>query len=248
MSECWASSIGSCTDKISREHIVSRGLFEGDIVMVKGFSWCRDEPRKIGLSSLTSKILCEKHNADLSVVDQEGASAFKYFREFMRLSNVRKDRNPQLWKVMRYSIDGPILERWFLKTLINISVNENLPIGEGSHPGRPTEELVGSVFGLRPFSGHAGLYSIARAGQNLHLTDTVMFAPLFKDKAFVAGGFFAFRGFKFLMYLLPETPPAPLTDIWFNGEPIGMSQLKYHLRCIEERHGNHLSQFVEFNW
>ena len=130
MAECWASGLGSCSDKISREHIVSESLFTNDIVRVEGFSWCKDKEKEIGLRSLTAKILCKKHNAALSPVDIGGASAFEAFRNMTKIGNVRKKVQPQIWDVIQYSIDGILLERWFLKTLINISFGGEYPIGE----------------------------------------------------------------------------------------------------------------------
>ena len=48
-SGCWAASLGDCSKKMSREHTVSRSLFATDEVMVQGFPWCANEPKKIGV-------------------------------------------------------------------------------------------------------------------------------------------------------------------------------------------------------
>jgi hypothetical protein len=89
MSECWAAPLEDCVGKISREHIISEGIFSGDEVFVQGFPWCLDEPAKIGVTNLTSKILCVKHNAALSTSDDAGIKAVEQFREFFRLADVR---------------------------------------------------------------------------------------------------------------------------------------------------------------
>ncbi len=249
MVECWASVLGSCAEKMSREHIVSQGLFIGDVVRVEGFSWCKGEPKEIGLSSLTSRILCKKHNEELSTIDEGGASAFKAFREMRRVANVREKLKPQVWNVVRYTIDGQTLERWFLKTLINISYDGEYPIGGECTRGKPTEELVRIAYGLSAFSGIAGLYSVVRVGQNINSTDRIGFSPLIKDKRFVAGGFFSFRGFTFLLFLLPEGPPTPLTGVQFEGEDVGKCQLNHHNhRRIRDIQGRHVSQILEFKW
>jgi hypothetical protein len=247
MAECWAAALGSCSNKISREHLLSEGLFVGDAIRVQGFSWCK-EAKEIGLSSFTSKILCKKHNEDLSPVDDGGSSAFRVFREMRRLANVRRSIRPQIWKVVRYSISGKLLERWFLKTLINIAFGGDLPIGLEGSPGKPTEELVRIAFGLSSFKERAGLYSIVHTGQVINSTDVVALAPLIKEKTYIAGGLFSFRGFRFLLFLMPEGPPSPLDGVWLDGEDVGQSQLNYHNQRIDEFCGKHKSQVTEIAW
>jgi len=248
MLRCWASGLDSCSEKISREHTVSASLFIGDIIRVQGFSWCKNEVKEIGLGSLTAKILCKKHNESLAIVDEGGSAAFNIFREMRRLANVREKIKPRNWNVVRYSIDGVLLERWFLKTLINVAFDGEYPIGENSLPGRPTEELVKIAFGVSSFKGRDGLYSIVHVGQQIDSTDTIVFAPLIKDKTYIAGGLFAFRGFRFLLFLMPQGPPSPLSGVNFEGEDLGKSQLNYHNQLINEFQGKYKSQLVEIKW
>jgi hypothetical protein len=250
MVECWASAIGSCSSKASKEHIISGGLFIDTIVRVEGFSWCKDNPKEIGLDSLTAKILCKTHNETLSPVDDAGIGAFKAFRELRRIANVRKGLRPRSWPVIHHSINGIMLERWFLKTLINISlVDRKYPIGGISSKNAPTEDLVKIAFGLAPFLGRSGLYSVIYDGQRIDSSDVISFSPLIKDKSYIAGGKFSFRGFKFLLFLLPEGPPEQLTGIRFGEEDWGQAQLNYHNRSItEELQGHRLSQIVDIDW
>ena len=121
MKKCWASSYSDCDGKLSREHLISKSLFLTNEINVKGYPWCKDEEITIGLSNLTSKILCQKHNKLLSNIDEAGATAFRIFREVRNLSNVRSKIRPRRWNIKRHRIDGYNLERWFLKTLINLS-------------------------------------------------------------------------------------------------------------------------------
>ena len=145
-------------------------------------------------------------------------------------------------------MDGTLLEKWFLKTLINVAFGGEYPIGAKSLPGTPTEELVKIAFGLSSFDGRAGLYSIVHVGQQINSTDTIGFAPLIKDKTYIAGGLFSFRGFRFLLFLMPQGPPSPLSGVWLEGEDVGKSQLNYHNRLINEFRGKHKSQVVEIKW
>lgn len=77
MKTCWAQCLGNCSGKISREHPISPSVFGGDEIVVQGFPWCRDRPKKISVANLTEKVLCQKHNSDLSDIDKAGSDARK---------------------------------------------------------------------------------------------------------------------------------------------------------------------------
>ena len=121
MDRCWASVLGQCSSKMSNEHLVSKSLFDGGVVKVQGFPWCRDSPKTIGLASLTAKVLCKAHNETISDVDTAGASAFKAFRAMTLTRNQRKKMQRGSWTVKKYGIDGPLLERWFLTQLSQLN-------------------------------------------------------------------------------------------------------------------------------
>jgi len=131
---CWAECLGGCSDKMSREHLVSESLFPEGKVRVEGFPWCREAPKEIGIAGLTAKILCERHNNALSPIDTAGAAAFKAFEKTARLAATRERMKPHHWNVVRDEINGPLFERWLLKTLINICCDQGLPIGRDSAP------------------------------------------------------------------------------------------------------------------
>lgn len=247
--ECWAETLGDCSAKLSREHIVSRSLFIGDTVRVEGLSWCRTGPKEVGLASLTAKILCERHNSELSAVDAAGAKAFDTLRQVDVVTEKRRRLGLWKWRVREYRIDGPLLERWLLKALINLCYKGEHPIGAPAVArGLPHPALVKIVFGQSQFAGRAGLYFAVHAGQQVSTDETVGFAPLIKDSAYIAGGCFWFRGYRLLLYLEPAGPPERLTGIVVNGEDLGNSQLNYHNRRIDFLQGRHVSQVVHVDW
>lgn len=248
MSTCWAACLGDCSEKISREHIVSKALFLGEQVSVQGFAWC-PEAKTIGLSNLTAKILCSKHNSDLSELDSTGANAFEAMREMMRLSNVRAKLKPRNWTVQRYKVDGPRLERWFLKTLINLAFQGEHFVGlDSTEAGRPSKSLVEICFGLAGFEGHTGLYNVVHVGQQIQSDDTVKFAPLVKEQKCVTGGLFSFRGFRYLLFLEDGSPPILPKGAGLPGEDWSASQLNFHNENIREEAGKHLSQVLQTKW
>src|SRR5215469_6528483 len=95
--KCWAAELGSCSEKISREHLVSRALFAAPKVRVQGLPWCKGEPKEIGIESATGKILCKTHNSELSAIDQEAGALAKAARAHMRLSSERAQQGGVGW-------------------------------------------------------------------------------------------------------------------------------------------------------
>lgn len=225
---------------------MSEGLFEGTEIMVQGFPWCRNEPKSIGLGSLVAKILCRKHNSDLSEVDDAAIHCFNVFREGIRLQQTRGVlQNPQKWavpfginwNVRRFVIDGPRLERWFLKTLINLSFGGEWIIGPGSHaPGTPSTELVEIAFGRREFQPQAGLFIAAHRGQQIDSHDRVNITPMTDGNNLVAGRF-NFRGYTFFLNLLP----GPLLP------KLGQSDLLYRETTINWDVSGCLSHVIVLN-
>ncbi|HWG18978.1 MAG TPA: hypothetical protein VG225_00525 [Terracidiphilus sp.] len=205
--KCWAASLGDCSGGISREHLVSQSLFPTGSVVVQGLHWCKDEPKPVGIESLTSKILCRKHNSDLSDVDSAAKRTFDTFVESMRLLDARRNLHLRRYTMKRFTINGLLLERWFLKTLINIGFDREWIIGEGGHPaGEPSEELVEIAFGKAKFRPKAGLYTAAYAGENVTVIYDgfgLHYTPKTIGNSLLAGGF-TFGGYRFFLNLLPQ--------------------------------------------
>ena len=151
--------------------------------------------------------------------------------------------------MFRDKVDGYGLERWCLKTLINLCCDRSAAIGRDSTvAGRPSERLVRIAYGLEKFEGRAGLYFAARVGMNIQSEDIVRFSPLLKQGANVEAGLFSFRGQRLLLFLEEEGPPQPLTGVLIDGEDLGNAQLSFHLKEIEVMQGEYLSEVLTFVW
>jgi len=215
--------------------------------MVQGFSWCADAPKEIGIANLTAKILCRKHNSELSPVDSSAGDSFASLREAGRLKNVRGAMKPTWWTVKKYVLDGALLERWFLKTLVNIAFDGKYPIGsDANDPGRPSERLVRIAYGLESFKGEAGMYTMSRVGMEITLEDRVSFSPIMaraRHGEYVVAGIFVFGGFQFLLYLEPEGPQ-DLTGIYFKGQHLRGTSLMFQTLTANIKIGKHLSHLV----
>lgn len=249
MRKCWATSRGDCSQKISGEHIVSAGLFLSDTVTAKGFDWCRDEAKSIGLSRLTKKVLCDKHNNALAQVDEAGIKAFDAFRQSTRLQNVRSGMKPQRWRVSRFAVDGVQLERWFLKTLINVAAGSSHHIGaESKHAGEPSSELVEIAFGEKHFQPTSGLYVVIDQGETIQSQDQFTVIPFTGDQNYLSGATFYFRGLRFVLYLGTEGLMRRLNFVFTDGKTVQHSNPLYHPEHVRFFVRGFLSHVVKFRW
>lgn len=247
MRGCWAASLGDCDGPLSGEHLVSASLFADDVVTVQGFNWC-PEGKKIPLKSLTANVLCVKHNTALSPVDTVGGQAFSVIREMHRLREVRAKMKPRVWNIKRYDVDGKNLERWFLKTLINLCCHETKPVGLTSAiPARPSSHLVRVAYGLEDFSGKSGLYSVAW-NHSISMSDGLGFSSINYKGTHIVGGIFSFAGWRLFLYLDSEGPPADLGGVSFAGANLGDGDLLFHPKGLKVMCGKYLSHVLECAW
>jgi hypothetical protein len=101
---------------MNREHYVSKGLLTrfGKTFWVEGLPWTK-EPIRTGKQALTASVLCERHNGDLSPLDDE----------IRRLHDVLLDAHEGR-DVGAHDFDGEDLERWALKVLLGMTASGNV--------------------------------------------------------------------------------------------------------------------------
>lgn len=249
---CWAAELGDCGTESSKEHLVSAALFEGGKIDVVGFHWCKDKPKSVGIASLASGILCKKHNNALSPLDSSAVRAFDSLRRATKLSNARGKERLRKWKVQRFEMPEPwLLERWFLKTAINLIVvnaGDDVWRQTGSCAVDPPLDLVRVAFGLRPMEQPMGLYAAVSLGEDVPFSDRVEFAPLTYGGANIIGGLFVFRGLRFVLHLEGQRLPAVLNVPGSADPRWEISGLHYHLKRVNWKVGSHLSHYLQFLW
>lgn len=128
------------------------------------------------------------------------------FRECARPNTAREQAKRKLWSIVRFKVEGVGLERWFLKTLTNVTLSGNQPIGAKSTVlGEPSRNLIEIAFGIRRFMPNAGLYNAVAVGERLTFEDGFKIIPFFdRSNECVVGGEFYFQGFRFILYLSEE--------------------------------------------
>jgi hypothetical protein len=251
VTKCWVRILGSCSNIQSREHYLSQGLWEGDSITVKGL-W--EEERTVGLSSLTTKNLCKKHNELLSPLDSEAKKIFRTISELYRLQGVRLKLKPsKFWTVRRYRVSGSLFERWAAKFIVGFFY----VFGKDKHwhltqtgPLEPPSEIVEAIFGHRQFKKPMGLYLVYDVGDRHYHEDGINLEPLFyPDGHGLVEGILEFKGFRFLLWLGGNDLSSfniPTSEGRIFG-PDG-SELMYHPKDCRFTISKILSQVLTLEW
>jgi hypothetical protein len=198
--------------------------------------------------------LCTTHNSNLSPVDEAAIKAFNVFRECVRLTGIREVMKERMWNKVRLVIDGAGLERWFLKTLINLTVGGKERIGPNSTvPGEPSAGLVEIAYGLRKFVPNAGLYSSLEVGETVNTEDRVTIIPFFDlSNESLLGGTFYFRGIRFMLYLAEEGLTGNVNFVHKDGKGKSKYSRPFrHLKRLNFTVGpsqKRVSHVVDFKW
>jgi len=120
---CYAMALGDCDGKLSLEHFISRNLLQeigNPGLKIGGISWHRVGPTELAPSNLQARILCQKHNENLSILDIEVGRFFKALRDFYKKET--KGVN---------SFNGEIVERWMIKVLCGLLASGNISRTDG---------------------------------------------------------------------------------------------------------------------
>jgi hypothetical protein len=246
--KCWAAALGDCDGKMSGEHIASAALWTSPTVIAVGGPW-GGTGREIAVPSLVAKILCEGHNRRLSPVDAAGGHAFAEIARSIKLVAARGQISERRWMPVCFTIDGPQLERWFVKTAINICMvlcdEPNWDLDNAI--GAPPISLVKAAFDLEAVSYPMGLYSSTRVGDGIHSSESLYANLLFSDTGSIAAVAFTFRGFRFMLNLsrrvIAGVFASEARDVLWNHD-----DLQYHLNRINNDIGHSRSHYIDLVW
>jgi len=218
--ECWASMIGGCSVGSSREHYISGGIFDETIISVFGLPWCKDQPASIGLNNAVSKILCQTHNNQLSLYDSE-ASKLSHFLS----SNVLEEplKNDSI------SINGILLEKWLIKTMINLGYLGALDQPKHSRID-PEEAIVRYLFQNTKIRDGIGLYFVSGGLSNTGYKTGVFWNAILNksenDK--IVGMLLTFNGIQFITCVVPIRAEELISKMGpVNGTDFSSAQIIY---------------------
>lgn len=126
--------LANCEGPITEEHYLSHGIIGSDDVVVSGLPFLRGETRVIPGAKLTRNMLCLRHNGALSPVDSAATYFFRVIKTFKERAFMRARGARKRGGIDTYSVDGALVERWALKTLVNVMFDRELESGKRWRP------------------------------------------------------------------------------------------------------------------
>jgi hypothetical protein len=215
VARCYLRELGSCDDRLSAEHLVSRGvvrvLTKGGDFTVSGLPWMNEgETRSLSPDGITANCLCAKHNNALSPLD----SAARHF--FSSLADCFDEEVKQI----RSIVSGHDIERWLLKTLRALAVSGNLARGRQRLPGQFTTEarFVEMLDDALSWPDGAGLYCTMRPGDVTTNHPRFRLQPLSNERDKIAGVTVDMMGLVFVLRLDPPESAKPADAMYRPSE------------------------------
>lgn len=173
---CYMSATLNCSDVSSREHYISNTILQQfQHFTVAGLPWQpRGAATEIGPGSLTSRVLCERHNNALSPLDQAAGDAFRRLNE----ARTHASRRSLSRKTAHFLINGDALQLWGLKTILGFyysgaAANEG---GKVKDQFALQTELLVAALSEKVFPEPLGLYLFGLAG--FRPQEKITFQPL----------------------------------------------------------------------
>jgi hypothetical protein len=178
---CYARESGNCEGPLTAEHAISRTVLEfvshgKRTIDITNHRWQQNksEVRRIGISRLTAKVLCARHNSSLANLDA-------FARGFIEACNAC-----QLYSTVagppediHRLFNGLDIERWMLKVLCGLCAEQPI-IGE-ELLGRwtPPKEWLSILFGTARFPHGCGLYMPAIPTERANAKNSIHTKPLY---------------------------------------------------------------------
>jgi hypothetical protein len=185
---CYLNVTKDCSQKISREHYISKTVLDqlGAMLRISGVPWLRPEQTfDTTTQNLTSKILCKRHNEALAPLDTE-AGLF-----FSTITNALLDLNRKTLsrKPIFHLIGGDAVQLWLLKAACGIYFSIASKDRE-TIKGKFSIDLekVQRAFFQGQWDVNAGLYFVGTTGDVVTTAHTVGIAPLTMDNPRQFGG------------------------------------------------------------
>lgn len=184
--KCYLRDTNDCSHKLSREHYISASLLAQlgarGKVQVSGMPWQRPgETTDTGISSLTAKMLCERHNNALSPLDAEAAFFFSTLRTaLIDLNHKTLSRKPIV-----HLVSGETIELWLLKVACGLYYSVGMHDRVRLSATRTIDMTKARrAFFNREWEVRGGLYFKGAAGDRVEIADHAKFAPLLTDSNF----------------------------------------------------------------
>ena len=209
---------------MSGEHIVSNAIFKAGCscpIIIEGVKRIRQGEPTQGAEK--SNILCRHHNSLLSPLDETIGQIARFQAE----ANNKEYQGS-------ITLEGELLERWLLKTLINsAAAGWAAPV-----KWQPSPSIVRAIYGLEPVPDRLGLYIADGVDPSLRPSGNVTFTPIHMGTPhgkILIGAYISVHGMPLLVSLhtdLPEILEAGhIPSLTNHFSPNGLKHL-YHPGAI----------------
>jgi hypothetical protein len=118
-SKCYLSATNDCHKRISREHYISDAVLRaipGQLIVSGGAWQRRGTSQEMRRESLTTRILCERHNRSLSPLDAAAGRLFQTIRAIYENFRAGVRLPGSSWSLH----SGEMLELWSLKVIFGL--------------------------------------------------------------------------------------------------------------------------------
>jgi hypothetical protein len=163
---CYASERWRCSTKLSGEHWLSKSVLSAFVrgdkgIAIIGHHWQQRELERVGIASLTAKVLCREHNTALSPLDDRIAGVFRHLASMDRILTAA---DPAAHAV--HCVNGHDFERWLLKAFLGAMKAGAWKQTNGGPVWWPPTELLAVLFASKSLPASFGLtLSLPRAGE-----------------------------------------------------------------------------------
>ena len=163
---CYRASTNDCSDSLTGEHYVSKGVLEelAGGIEIKGMPWlATNESKRVGINSFVLNILCERHNSALHHLDDEAKAFFRFFKglsEDIGTTSLSRKGTNRL-------VSGELMELWLLKVACGITLSFATANGVRLKNDHVFDlEKVNRAFSHNVWDRGAGMYLRAPTGSS----------------------------------------------------------------------------------
>ncbi|WP_414657734.1 hypothetical protein ACINK0_10805 [Deinococcus sp. VB343] len=194
------SGLNNCSPKISKEHYISKGILreigENSQVMTAGLPFLGENEKMLRESSLTSKVLCEYHNNELSPLDSTAIRFINTLKNFeIELQHSICIRKTEVFC-------GEDIESWALKTLCGMLASGNVIISGEIRRESVPQLWVDLLSGKQKWPRGWGLYLHSTVGQQNYSQQSFAFqAGCITNNSKIDAARFWFHGLPFVLLL-----------------------------------------------
>jgi len=193
-----------------------------------------------------TRVLCKKHNTELSPLDNALIDLINALREIERLRVVRASIGRKKWLPFRLTVDGSRVERCVLKMVMNHAIVQRDALDEW----KPPEWIPEVVFGLRTLAPSCGLGVVARVGDVMPNVEEVgfVFGERGRTGEYESVVLGLLGGWRFICTW--ERTLESLGELRFpEGSYFAGEDILYHLNRYNVMHGpRDLGLSVDFDW